>query len=244
MHYDKYFGRGQKVFLINISDERDPDVYNSFTGQVVSCLDDRLTLKTLYRLFSGDSNAFKHGMQFKLTTESMGMGIQLRAELLEPPTPESIILRPVGDLSVYQRRQAPRTDTTLPMLHVSQKSSLEAFRKEWKRISSDLRQPNPPRLKMLETELNLSVGGIRFDTSSEPTSLSLIVVDLQDGSPPVNAVAELIWQKRSPENDLFQCGHRFIDILKEDQNRISQFIERLTGSKQQLVRQKELIDSM
>jgi len=244
MHYDKYFGRGQKVFLINISDERDPDAYNSFTGQVVSCRDDRLTLKTLYELFAGDSGAFKQNMQFKLTTESMGMGIQLRAELLETPTPESIILRPLGELSVYQRRQTLRTDTTLPMLHVSQKSSLEAFRKEWKRISKELRQPNPPRLKMLQTEINLSVGGIRFHTSSEPTGLSLIVIDLQDGNPPISAVAELIWHKRSPENDLFQCGHRFIDILKEDQNRISRFIEQLTGSRQQLVRQKELIDSM
>ncbi|CAH2030936.1 PilZ domain-containing protein [Trichlorobacter ammonificans] len=244
MHYDKYFGRGQKVFLINISDERDQEVYNSFTGQVLSCLDDRLTLKTPYRLFSGDTTAFRHGMQFKLTTESLGMGIQLRAELQEPPTPDSIVLKPVGDLSVYQRRQSPRADTTLPLLHVSQKSSLEAFRKEWRRISADLRQPNPPRLKMLETELNISVGGIRFDMTQEPTSLSLVVVDLQDGNPPVNAVAELIWQKRSQDNEKFQCGHRFIDILKEDQQRISQFIERLTGAKQPAGRQKELTDSM
>lgn len=244
MHYDKYFGRGQKVFLINISDGRDQEVYTSFTGQVLSCLDDRLTLKTPYRLFSGDSAAFRHGMAFKLTTESLGMGIQLRAELLEPPTPDSIVLKPLGDLSVYQRRQSPRADTTLPLLYVSQKSSLEAFRKEWRRISDDLRRPSPPRLKMQETEMNISVGGIRFDMGQAPTSLSLVVVDLQDGSPPVNAVAELIWQKRSQDNEKFLCGHRFIDILKEDQQRISQFIERLTGAKHPVNRQKELLDSM
>lgn len=244
MHYDKYFGRGQKVFLINISDERDPAAYNSFTGQVVSCLDDRLVLKTAYRLFSGETNAFKHGMQFKLTTEGLGMGIQLRAELLEPPTPESIILRPLGELSVYQRRQSPRADTTLPLLHVTQKSSLESFRKEWKKVSADLHKPTPPRLKMQETELNISVGGLRFDEASEPTHLSLIVIDLQDGKPPVSAVAELIWQKRPQDSDLFQCGYRFIDILKEDQDRIALLVEKITGTKPLATRHKELIDSM
>lgn len=244
MHYDKYFGRGQKVFLINISEERDTTAYNSFTGQVVSCLDDRLVLKTPYRLFSGETANFKHGMEFKLTTESFGMGIQLRAVLTDPPTPESIVLQPMGDLSVYQRRQTMRADTTLPLLHVAQKSSLESFRKEWKRIIADLRQPDPPRLKMIETDINISIGGIKFEINHEPTHLSLVIVDLQDDKPPVSAVAELIWQKRPQDSDLFQCGQRFIDILKEDQERISRFVEKITGTKPGTSRQKELTDSM
>ncbi|MDY0301573.1 MAG: PilZ domain-containing protein [Trichlorobacter sp.] len=245
MYYDKYFGRGQKVFLINISDDRDQKAYNSITGQVVSCLDDRLVLKTAYHLFSGDSPpGFCQGMQFKLTTEALGMGVQLRAELLHSPAPDSLILKPLGDLSVYQRRQSPRLDTVLPVLHITQKSSLESFRKEWQRIAADLHKPNPPRLKLQNTDLNLSMGGIRLSTATEPANLSLVMIDLKDGHPPVSTVAELVWQAPSPDSNKFQAGHRFLDILKEDQKRISKFVEKTTGSRHRTVHHKELLDSI
>jgi len=244
MHYDKYFGRGQKVFLINISDERDESVYDSFTGKVLVCDDDKILLKTAYRLYSGEVLNLKPGMQFKLTTESMGMGVQIRAELVELISPEELKLRPLGELSVYQRRQTPRADTRLPFLYVPQKSSLAAFQREWKRVIGDLHKSDPPRPKLISMDLNLSAGGVRLEIMNEPSHLSLLVLDLQDEKPPVCAVAELIWKKQDEESPIIRCGHRFVEILKEDQERIATVVDKAAGGRSAGVKHRELIDRM
>lgn len=244
MSYDRYFNRGQKVFLINISEERDASVFDSFTAKVMHCNDDKLLLRTAYRLFSGDVLNLKPGMQFKLTTEAMGMGVQVRAELTELVSPEELKLQPLGELSVYQRRQTPREEITLPLLHVPQKSSLAAFQREWRRVTGDLHKPDPPRLKLTEAELNLSAGGVRIDLTAEPTHLSLLVIDLQDGGVPVCAIAELVWQQRDEEKNVITCGHRFVNILKEDQERIAALVDKLCGGRSAGVKHRELIDRM
>jgi hypothetical protein len=241
MNYDRYFSRGQNVFLINISEERDASVFDSFTGRVMLCSDDQLLLRTAYRLYSGEVLGLKPGMQFKLTTEAMGMGVQIRAELIELVSPEELKLRPLGELSVYQRRHSPRADLSLPLLLVPQKSSLAAFQREWKRVIHDLHKPAPPRLKFTNTAINLSAGGFRINLAAEPTHLALVVIDLQDEKSPVCAVAELVWRKQNEELQLTTCGHRFVDILKEDQERLEEKVagRRISGGKQ-----RELIDRM
>lgn len=244
MHYDKYFGRNQKVFLINISEGRDETVYNSFTGKVVLCDEDRILLKTVYRLYSGELMNLKPGMQFKLTTESMGMGVQIRAELAEIISAEELKLRPLGELSVYQRRQTPRAEITLPLLYVPQKSSLAAFQREWKRVTSDLHKSDPPRPKLNSTDLNLSTGGIRLDLANEPSHLSLVVIGLEDEKPPVCAVAELVWKQKEEDQALVRCGHRFVEILKEDQERIAVVVGKITGGRSTGIKHRELIDRM
>ncbi len=244
MSYDRYFNRAQKVFLINISEERDESVFNSFTGKVMLCDEDRILLRTAYRLYSGEVMNLKPGMQFKLTTESMGMGVQIKAELVELISPEELKLRPLGELSVYQRRQSPRIDTSLPFLYVPQKSSLSAFQREWKRVVSDLRKPDPPRPKMITTDLNLSTGGIRLELSSEPSHLSLLVFGLEDEKPPVCAVAELVWKEQEEERTTIRCGHRFVEILKEDQERIAAVVDKAAGGRSAGVKHRELIDRM
>ncbi len=223
MHYERYFSHGQKVCLINISQSRDESVYQSLSGTVISSKGGHITVKAPYRLFSDRFAPFEAGMQFKLSTESFGVGVQLRAELTSLPAQELIELTPVGEMEIYQRRKMPRADVTLPFLPVLQKSSLAAFKREWRRVVNDLHQPTPPSLKLHETALNISAGGIRFDLNTTPTPLAMVVVDLQDGAPPVCAVTELVWQKIRQDDGLFICGHRFLEILKEDQERLARF---------------------
>jgi len=53
-------------------------------------------------------------MQFKLSTESFGVGVQLRAELTATPAEETLEVKPLGGMEIYQRRQMPRVDVNLP----------------------------------------------------------------------------------------------------------------------------------
>ena len=110
-------------------------------------------------------------------------------------------------------------------LHVLQKSSLSAFKREWRRVIGDLHKPEgPPRLKLREHPLNISAGGVRFDVEVVPTPLAMVVIDLLDEKPPVCAVTELVWHKNRQDSNLFVCGHRFVDILKDDQARIASLV--------------------
>lgn len=242
MNYDRYFAHGQRVFLINISENRDLSVYESVTATVVKSNETKITLRAPYRLFSGDRPNFAPGSMFKLTTESLGMGIQLCAELADTPDMETMIVQPVGNMEIYQRRSAIRIDTKLPFLHVPQKSSLSAFRQEWKRVVNDLQNPVPPKLRMQIADLSISVGGIRFETSSPPTPLSIVVVDLDDNKSPVCAVVELVWHKKDKDTESYICGHRFLEILKEDQARLAEFTEKSSASTGKLKNNRELHD--
>jgi len=245
MNYDRYFSRGQKVYLINISQTRDESVYESLSATVVSSSDTCITIKSPYRLGSGDSTPLAAGMQFKLSTESFGVGVQLRAELIDIPAAETLALQPIGQMEIYQRRLMPRADVSLPFLHVLQKSSLAAFKREWRRVITDLHQPTPPRLKLQQTPLNLSAGGIRFELTTLPTPLAMVVVDLQDDAPPVCAVAELVWQKTRQEDGMLVCGHRFLEILKEDQARLAALVDRMGGGSGGRIRDNwDLLDRM
>ncbi len=244
MSFDRYFIHDQKVFLINISEERDKSVYNSFTGKVVICQDEQLLLKTVYRLFTGDHVQLRSGMQFKLTTETMGMGIQVRAELIQTLSQDELKLKIMGDLSVYQRRTSTRIDVRLPLLHVPQNSSLATFQREWRRVLKDLHKPAPPRIKLTEQVINLSAGGLRIDLPKLPAQLSLVVLDLLDEKPLVCAVSELVWHKLDEEHGVLQCGHRFVEILKHDQERVAAFVDKTIGIRSGSLKQSELIDRM
>lgn len=245
MNYNRYFSRGQKVYLINISQTRDESVYESLSASVVNSNDSGITIKAPYRLFSAEAAPLEAGMQFKLSTESFGVGVQLRAELVASPAAEILELKPMGQMEIYQRRQMPRVDVSLPFLHVLQKSSLAAFKREWRRVVTDLRQPTPPRLKLLETKVNISAGGIRFELDTQPTPLAIVVIDLQDGAAPVCAVAELAWHKTREEDGREICGHRFLEILKEDQARLAALVGRLGGGGSGRIRDNwDLLDKM
>ncbi len=241
MSYDRYLNRGQKVYLINVSDNRDTSVYESLSGSVITCDESRVTIRCPYRLFSGDSAHLESGSMLRLTTEAFGMGIQVNAELVGTPASETLTLKLFGLLESYQRRSAPRVDTVLPHLFVPQKSSLQAFKREWKRVITDLHKPIPPHLKLHQTGINLSAGGVGFESIGIPTPLSIMVIDLLDQKPPVCAVAELIWQRQNEERTLVRSGHRFIEIRKEDQTRIAEFVSKATGDRTMAMKNRELM---
>ena len=97
---------------------------------------------------------------------------------------------------------------------------------------------------MQETKVNISAGGIRFELNTPPTPLAIVVFDLQDGASPVCAVAELAWHKTRQEDGIEVCGHRFLEILKEDQARLASFVDKLGGGSGRIRDNWDLQDKM
>jgi hypothetical protein len=223
--FSRYFTVKQRVYLINISDERDREQYESLSGVIVSCGGDSIALQIPYKIgLIPDTGARQ--VTYKLTAEAMGQGIQIMAELVKVTENNTYHIKLHGSLEMYQRRQTPRIDTTIKTFQIRRNTSLAVYRKEFKRIMDGMSTKRiRPNISLLENPINLSAGGLRIAIESlEPIfPLSMFFLDLDASQPLVCAVAELVWIRH--ENDNRVCGYRFMQIHKTDQVRINRYVQ-------------------
>jgi hypothetical protein len=222
--FSRYFSVKQRAYLINISEERDREQFESLGGTIVSCTRDSITLQIPYTIGQAQGN-IPGRTTYKLTSESMGHGFQIMADLVEISADNVFLLKLSGALEMYQRRQTPRIDTTIKLFQIRRDTSLAVYRKEFKRIMDGMKAHGArPSVNLQEMAVNLSAGGIRISIEAlEPASpLSLFLLDLDASQPLVCAVAETVWVRH--EKDQHICGYRFVQISKADQERIGRFV--------------------
>jgi len=209
-----------------MSEERDKDHFESLSGFVVSRHANVIELHILYPIEQESPNASASKTSFKLTSESLGNGIQVMTDLIKVAAGNIFHLQLRGTPELFQRRKTSRVNTTIRMFHLQRDLSLTFFRKEWKRIVEYMKTRGlPPNLVLQDNPINLSIGGIRLSiaANSQTSPLSMFFLDLNDELPPVCALAETVWNKQEEEELL--CGHRFIQIQKSDQERINRFVQ-------------------
>lgn len=224
--YSRYFALKQKATLINMSEERDREHFESLSGYVVARHGDMIELHIPYPVDRESLGDTTEKTTYKLTSESLGNGIQVLGDLVRIIAGNIFQLRLRGNLELFQRRRAPRVDTSVKLFNVRRDLSLALLRKEWKRIVEYMKAKGlPPAVVLHETPVNLSVGGIRISLGAATTfvPLSLFFFDLDDGLPPICTLAETVWH--TVENNELICGHRFIQIRKSDQERIGRYVQ-------------------
>lgn len=221
--YSRYFSLRQKVYLVNMSAERNGKIYESLSGVVTSCVLNSVEMKVVH----GGKSAYDAEVgkaTYKLTSDALGSGIQVLADLIGIVSGNIFQFRMHGTLEMFQRRVVPRIVFSTPIFHLCGNSSLALYKKEWQRVMDNLNNNIAlPGLNLQESEINLSAGGVRIavDSNKRPTPLSMLFVKLDEGGP-VCALTESIWEQRV-DGELY-CGLRFIHILKTDQVRINDFI--------------------
>lgn len=224
VNMSRYFNRRQRVYLINVSENHDPELYESLSGTIVGHGGDSVAVQLVYPRDvarpGGESR-----QSYKLTTEVMGSGIQVVADLVRVEAGNILHLRLRSNLEMYQRRQAPRIDATIHLSLIQGHNSLDDFRREFGRISGLVKNRKlPPGVNMQEAAINLGVGGIRIasETGRSPSLLSLFLLGLDGGQLPVCALGDLVWNRQ--EGGAWLCGYRFIQISKADQERVNEYI--------------------
>ncbi len=249
MNYTTYYSRGQKVFLINITPGRDDSIFEAFSATIVTCDNHHFELRPRYTLHHGAENPLKKGMQFKVTAESFGSGVQFSAEV-STVSNTGFSLKPTGPIEMYQRSQVPRLDMIVGFRSFTRSAPLVVFQEEWQRLQEGLTSSKAAMLELIPNQINLGVGGLR--SVSEQTGrhhdLSVVFIELVVGEPPVCAVAEQLWRRVLPDEEGVAIGHRFVLIRKDDQRRIQRHIEQLLKQQgRKLKKQKnnwELLDRM
>lgn len=226
--YSRYFALKQKATLINMSEKRDQAHFESLSGYVVASHADILELYILYPVDYDHFGTAEGKTSYKLTSESLGSGIQVMTDLIQVMAGNIFQLRLRGNLELFQRRCAPRITTTVKLFNLRRDLSLSFLRKEWKRIVEYMQSKGlPPAIILKDTSVTLSIGGIglSIEATANPSPLSIFFIDVADGLPPVCTLAEIAWNK--PENGELICGHRFIQILKSDQERIGRYVQEI-----------------
>ena len=245
--YSRYFSPGQKVYLVNRSEERNNDLYESLSGVVTSSNKNMLELKIAHGE-TGAVTAETGAITYKLTSEALGSGIQVLADLTGTGAGNICQFCIHGTLELFQRRIVSRAEFSASIFHVSKKMSLSVLKKEWQRVHSHLAETGElPGLVLQDTRIDLSAGGIGLTVASDkrPLPLSMFFIGLDEGLP-VCALAETVWDQRAAGG--LRCGFRFVHILKTDQQRIDNKvvneIRKNGGAPLDYKRNRVLVDKM
>lgn len=229
-NYSRYFPLKQKVVLINISQEREWDQYDSLSGSIVAYHGDTIDLQVPYSTGQIRDAGRNLNTTYKVITESFGVGMQIAADLVKITSDNLLSLRLSSVLEVFKRCENPRIDSTIKLFHLREENTLATCKVKFRQLVERERKGLPLDLSLKENQVNMSTGGIRLvaESNEKSSPLALCVIDLEDGQPPVCAIAETAWNRRIGASTVI--GHRFITILKSDQRRIGRYVAALQKS--------------
>ncbi len=229
MNYHRYFKPGRQLLLRAIYKEESADRTELMTVFVVSLEKETLILSLPYGDDAVEQYPFKEGLTFEITTEVMGMGIRATGVFDKKIDGSHIALKVNTDLQMFQRRVSQRFDCQLGIRFSRAAKTLQTMREIWEKNIKVLHSPEAPLVfdGFKPCRINISSGGIRFAIKppADQGDLCLILINLEDGKPPICTIAETVWICMQDESTV-TAGMRFINILSEDQQRISDYIQK------------------
>ncbi len=227
MNYQRYFKPGQQLLLKALHDTENNGRTELMSVFIVSLEEDSLILSLPYGADAVDQYPFSKGLLFEISTEAMGLGIRTTGTFEKKINGNQFTMKLDPDLQMFQRRISERFDCQLGIRFSRAAETLKTMREIWEKNIEVLHSPEAPLIfdGFKSCQVNISSGGIRFSIKppGDQGELCLILVNLEDGKPPVCAIAEVVWVCMQDESAV-TAGMRFINILSEDQQRIDNFI--------------------
>ncbi len=112
-------------------------------------------------------------------------------------------------LNFEEKRKTPRFNLEVPV--------------EYKQLRGS------PELRKGSLTKDLCMGGTRFITDEFLPYTARLVLDITLPLPQrsISAVAKISWIKRLPAGDRYEVGNQFLEISKEDKNRLSAYLDNL-----------------
>ena len=227
MNYQRYFKSDQQLLLKIQNDTEHSERTELITVFVVSLDGEFLLLSLPYGADAVEQYPFSEKLSFEITTESMGLGVRATGCFEKKVDGNKFIIKLNSDLEMFQRRISKRFDCQLGVRFSRIAKTLQTMREIWEKNLKVLYSPEAPLVfdGFKSYRVNISSGGMRFSIKppADQGELCLILINLDDGKPPVCAIAEVVWVCMQDESAV-TAGMRFINILSEDQHRIDNFI--------------------
>ena len=229
MNHQRYFKTKQQLLLKIQREDQGDDRTELMTVFVVALEGDSLLLSLPYGADAVDHYPFSEGLLFEITTEAMGLGVRTTGVFEKKFDGNKFTLTLNDDIEMFQRRISQRLDCQLGIRFSRAAKTLQTMREIWEKNLEVLNSPEVPLVfdGFISSRINISSGGLRFSIKppADQGELCLLLINLEDGKPPVCAVAEIVWIFVQDVSAV-TAGMRFINILSEDQQRIDDFISR------------------
>lgn len=229
MNFQRYMKQGQNLLLRVQGESSQNPRTELITVSVLSVDGNRALVMVPRTVTSIEHYPFVKGKRFEITTEALGMGARVTGTYEKAINNNSFELQLEPDLQLFQRQLNPRLNCELGIRFSRAAKTLNNMRDIWQRNLDLLYSKDAPLIfdGFKPCRTNISAGGIRFviKPPANQGELCLILINLDDGKPPVCAIAEIIWCC-TLKNTAVNTGMRFTNILSEDQSRISDFIKK------------------
>ncbi|MEI8176080.1 MAG: PilZ domain-containing protein [Candidatus Omnitrophota bacterium] len=84
-----------------------------------------------------------------------------------------------------------------------------------------------PEIRKGSLTSNISTGGVRFITDEFLPYTARLVIEINLPLPerPVSAVSKISWIRKMPAGEQYEVGNQFLEISKEDKNRLSKYLD-------------------
>lgn len=233
MRYSKYFKPEQKVLIRSLAADASGRL-EALTAYFHGGGPDYIDLTLPYRARGEEAGAIPPGTPFEILTDAFGVGVRLTGSFLEQRDEDRVRLQVNDDLQAFQRRVADRLDVTIALGYTKGRGALRTFQERWEKNVRILSSGGAAKLPPLpRVKANLSRGGIRFRVKPpvEAADLCLLLLQLDDGGPPICALAEVVWLAEQPSDGLQTTGMQFLNIMENDQKRIEAFLKQATVSR-------------
>lgn len=229
MNFQRYFKPEQQILLRVDNDINQDGRTELMTVYVVSAEKNSLIVSLPYGADAVDQYPFHKDLPFEITTESLGMGIRATGTFTRKIDGNKFELNLNADLQMFQRRISQRLDCQLGVRFSRAAKTLQTMREIWERNLEVLYSPEAPLIfdGFKNSRVNISSGGIRLSIKppANQDELCLILINLEDGKPPICAIAEVVWSCMQ-DDVAITAGMRFINILSDDQQRIDHYISK------------------
>lgn len=229
MIYKRYFKNGQRILLTAL--EQKEDGRKEYLTAIINGGDESSFIVSLpYSEDAANQYPFSPGMQFEISSESLGLGVRVTSQFKKQLDGKRISLQISNDLQMFQRRNTPRIDCKIGIRFTRGQGALKALRKTWEKNIKLLHSPAAPLIfeGFKPCHVNISSGGIRFNLRPpvNTAELCLLLLNLDDGKAPVCTLAEVVWTQPGKDESIFASGMRYINILEDDQQRIADFVKK------------------
>jgi len=228
MNYQRYFRPEQQLLLRVTNDINQDNRTELMSVTVITCEESTLSVSSHYGEEAVDHYPFREGLPLEITTEALGMGIRTSGCYSGQISGNSFTITLDSDMQMFQRRISRRLNCRLGIRFSRAAKTLQTMRNIWERNLEVLHSPEAPLIYegFKTSALNISSGGLRLSIKppANQGELCLVLINLEDGKPPVCAISEVVWVCIQDDATV-TAGMRFISILSDDQKRIEAFID-------------------
>jgi hypothetical protein len=225
----KYFKTDQKLVLTPLPEGVAGQTIEHLSTFLVDAKNGHCDLRLPYGKSIDEQFPFEDAMPVELVGDSMGLGIRVMGHFDCYLDSNTIRIKTLPDLKIFQQRLYPRRDQTLGVRYTKGRDTLRSYRAQWKKNIELL--DNTVDLSRLKgfplSQVNISPSGIRIPVKPPiaEADLCLLLIELVADTPPICALAEVVWTGVLEDSEQLVAGMRFINIRKSDQLRISGFLK-------------------